>query len=187
MSQGLHVQDSYDAGYDDRPQRQSTMRKQASSASQQQYTGVEAFGGSRLRTGVSSQGPRTQSLAPFQVTFLSCAQSCSWVCFLNHSVTFGQACPWPPELHGCYSLHGLACRDTPFMCTAEPGCVIKGRHRNGWLCLQDDLPERQSPDASRAPMRRGASVPSFDIHRSAATQLTPVDTPLSDVLFATAG
>ena len=70
MSQGQYMQDEYNIeyGYDQAPQRQSTMRKQASLARGQSNIQQEDLEESRLRPGVSSLGPKTQSLAPFQVS-----------------------------------------------------------------------------------------------------------------------
>ena len=70
MGRGVHVQDEYDKGYvyDEAPQRQSTIRTQASLASQQSRMHEGDLGAGRLRMGVSALGPKTQSLAPFQVS-----------------------------------------------------------------------------------------------------------------------
>lgn len=69
MSHGRYMQDDYNTeyGYDNAPQRQSTMRKQASMARGQSNVQEEDVGVRRLRSGASSLGPKTQSLAPFQV------------------------------------------------------------------------------------------------------------------------
>ena len=63
------MQDEYDAEYDNALQRRHTMRKQASLASEQGVTHMDNLGNRRLKTGVSSLGPKMQSLAPFQVSF----------------------------------------------------------------------------------------------------------------------
>lgn len=70
MSRGLLVQDEYDKEYiyDEGPQRQSTMRMQASLASQHSRIHEGSAGAGRLRMGGSAFGPETQSLAPFQVS-----------------------------------------------------------------------------------------------------------------------
>ena len=66
----LVMQDEYDAEYDKGLRRRTTMRKQASMARQQStFQDNEDLRpqSSGFRAGFSSLGPRTQSLAPFQV------------------------------------------------------------------------------------------------------------------------